>query len=99
MTQILNRSATAGLFKGLKVVDVAIDAGAGATAVSVTDAELKNGLVIGAYYKNASADADAWISDVALTASTGALAVRLSGASTAAVVVRVVVAIASGDIA
>lgn len=95
----LNRSATAGLFKGLKSVDVTIGAGAGATAVSVTDAELKNGFVVAAYYKNASADADAIISDVALTASTGALAVRLSANSTAEVVVRVVVALASGDIA
>ena len=97
--EILNRSATANLFAGVKVVDVAIGAGAGNTAVSVTDAELKNGLVIGAYYKNATNDADQHISDVALTASTGALAVRLSANSTAAVVVRVVVALASGDIA
>lgn len=99
MTSILNRSATAGLFKGLKAVDVSIGAGAGNTAVSVTDAECINGFVVGAFYKNATNDADQHIADVSLTAATGAVAVRLSANSTAAVVVRVIVALASGDIA
>lgn len=97
---MLNRSATANLFAEYKVKSYTIAAGAGNAGVAQTaDTDLINGKVIGVYYNTPTNDADAYIMQASLAASTGVVTVRLSGNTTAEVVVDVVVALASGNIA
>lgn len=94
------RNATANIFNETKEKLFTVSAGTGNTGVAQTaDTELINGQIASYEYAIASNDPDVYIANVSLAASTGIVTIRLSANTTADVVVRVMVKLASGEIA
>lgn len=100
MSGILATNATANVNNGIKVKSFTISAGTGNTGVAQTaDTELIGGVILGVYYATPTNDADQIITDVQLASSTGVVTIRLAANTTADVVIKVVVALATGNIA
>jgi len=92
----LNRSATATPYGDTKIISVSV--GAGTATGTTTDAECKNGRIVGVYPASGTA-ANAVPNSVVLTAATGAITITTGVNTTNTQVFSVVVALASGDIA
>lgn len=100
MSGILATNATANANNGIKVKSFTISAGAGNTAIAQTaDTELIGGVILGAHYACPTNDPDKLIANVSLASTTGVVTIRLADNTTADVVVNVIVALATGNIA
>lgn len=93
----LGKNATANLFNDVKVVSITVATGT-ATTTAGADTELIGGIVTGVF-PSAGTAADKVLNSVVLTNTTGVIVVTLGGNTTADQTFKVVVRLATGNIA